>query len=53
MFEKIESYFQNLHKQVPPSVPICSPVFWRTRRASYGYYKQDQTKKPRTCCALF
>jgi len=25
--------------------------FWETIRVGFGYYKQDQTRNPRTCCA--
>ena len=31
----------------------CLPVFLVNNKAGFDYYKQDQTRNPRTCCAIF
>jgi len=44
---KLNEHFKKQSESQEQGVHQC---FWRTRRADFGYYKQDQTRNPRTCC---
>jgi len=44
---------KNCTNRVPLGVSICLAVFLVNNKTSFDYYKQDQPKNPRTCCAIF
>jgi len=46
-------FILNYTNRVPLGEPTCLPVFLVNYMASFDYYNQDQSRNPRTCCAIF